>query len=61
MLRGIENYTNHPSTSRIKNPFKDPNIFSFKCFNIEDVKREIANIDSKKATLKCDMPAQIVK
>ena len=46
VLRGIENYTNHPSTLRIKNSFKDPNVFSFKYFNVEDVEKEINNINS---------------
>ena len=61
LLREIENYTNHPSTLRIKNYLKGPCVFSFKYFNVEDVKMEINNIDSKRATPNCDIPAQIVK
>ena len=33
----------------------------FKYFNVEDVKREINNLKSKKATPKCDIPVKILK
>ena len=46
---------------RIKCSFKDPKVFSFKCFNVEDVRREIKNINSKKATPKGDIPVKILK
>ena len=45
---------------RIKSFFKHPKVFSFKYFNVEDVKREINNINSKKATPKGD-PVKILK
>ena len=46
---------------RIKSSFKYPKVFSFKYFNVEDVKTEINNISSKKATPKGDIPVKILK
>ena len=40
---------------QIKTSFKAPKIFSFKCFNVEDVKREINNTNSKTATPKLQL------
>ena len=40
---------------------KYPKLFSLKYFNVEDVKREINNISSKKATPKGDIPVKILK
>ena len=36
-------------------------MLSFKYFNVEDVKREINNLNSKKTTTKCDIPVEILK
>ena len=44
-----------------KSSFKYSKVFSFKYFNVEDVKREISNINSKKATPKGDKPVKILK
>ena len=57
----IKKYKNHPSILRIKSTFKYPKAFSFKYFNVEDVKREINNISSKKAAPKGDIPVKILK
>ena len=46
VLKAIKKYKNHPSILRIKSSFKYPKVFSFKYFNVEDVKREINNISS---------------
>ena len=40
--------------------FNYPKVFSFKYFNVEDVKREINNINGKKATPKGDIPVKII-
>ena len=61
ILKAIIKYKNHPSILRIKNSFKHPKVFSFKYFNVEDVKREINNLNSKKATPKGDIPVKILK
>ena len=61
VLKGIKKYKNHPSILRIKISFKYPKVFPFKYCNIEDVKREINNINSKKATPNCDIPVKILK
>ena len=50
VLKAIKKYENQPSILRIKSSFKHPKVFSFKHFNAEDVKREINNLNSKKAT-----------
>ena len=46
---------------RIKCSFKYPKVFSFKYFDIEDAKREINNINSKKETPKGDTPVKVFK
>ena len=46
---------------QIKSSFKHPKVFSFKYFNVEEVKREINNLNSKKATPKGDIPVKILK
>ena len=61
VLKAIKKYKNHPSILRIKSSFKHPKVFLFKYFNVEDVKREINNLKSKKATPKCDIPVKILK
>ena len=61
VLKAIKKYKNHPSILQIKSSFKYPKVFSFKYFNVEDVKREIINISSKKATPKGDIPVKILK
>ena len=61
VLKAIKKYKNHPSILRIKSFFKYPKVFSFKCFYVEDVKRQINNISSKKATPKGDIPVKILK
>ena len=61
VLKTIKNYKNYPSILQIKSSFKDPNVFSFKYFNLGDMKREINNINSKKATPKGDIPVKILK
>ena len=45
----------------IKSSFKDPKVFPFKYFNVEDLKREINNINSKKATPNGDTPVKVLK
>ena len=61
LKKTIKNYKNYPSILQIKSSFKDPNVFSFKYFNLGDMKREINNINSKKATPKGDIPVKILK
>ena len=61
VLKAIKKYKNHPSILRIKSSFKHPKVFSFKYFNVEDVKREINNLKSNKATPKGDTPVKILK
>ena len=61
VLKAIKNCKKHPSILRIKSSFKDPKVFSLKYFNIEDVKRKINNINSRKATPKGDILGKILK
>ena len=61
VLKAIKKYKNHPSILRIKSSFKHPKVFSFKYFHVEDVKREINNLNIKKATPKGDISVKIVK
>lgn len=59
LLRVIKKYKTHLSILQVKNSFKDAKVLSFKDFNVEDVKRDIDNIDNKKATPKNDIPVKI--
>ena len=59
LLRVIKKYKTHLSILQVKNSFKDEKVLSFKYFNAEDVKSDIDNIDSKKATPKDDIPVKI--
>ena len=61
LLKAIKKYKNHPSILRIKSSSKHPKVLSFKYFNVEDVQREINNLNSKKATPKGDIPVKILK
>ena len=61
ILKAIKKYKNHPSTLRIKSSFKHLKVFLFKYFNFEDVKREINNLNNKKATPKGDIPVKVLK
>ena len=61
VLKSIKKCKSHPSILRIKRPFKHPKVFSFKYFNAEDVKREINNSNTKKATPKGAIPVKILK
>ena len=61
VLMAIKKYKNDPSILQIKSSVKHPKVFSFKYFNVEEVKREIKNISNKKATLKGDIPVKILK
>ena len=60
VLKAIKKYKNHSRILRIKSSFKYPKEFSFKYFNVEDVKREINNVSSKKATPKGDILVKIL-
>ena len=61
VLKAIKKYKNHQSILRIKSSLKHPKVFSFKYFNVEDVKRETNNLNSKKATPKGDILVKILK
>ena len=61
VLKAIKKYKNHPSIWRIKSSFKDLKVFSFNYFNVEDVKSENNNKNSKKATPKGDISVKILK
>ena len=61
VLKAIKKYKTCPSIFRIKSSFKHPKAFLFKYFNVEAAKREINNLNSKKATLKGDIPVMILK
>ena len=61
VLNAIKKYKNDPSILKIKSYFKYLTVFSFKYLNVEDVKREINNINSKKETPNGDIPVKIFK
>ena len=61
VLKAIKKYKNHSNILRIKSYFKHRRVFSLKYFNAEDIKREINNLNSKKATPKSDIPVKILK
>ena len=61
VLNAIKKYKNDPSILKIKSYFKYLTVFSFKYLNVEDVKREINNINSKKETPNGDIPVKIFR
>ena len=61
VLKAIKKYKNDPSILQVKSYFKYLKVFSFKYFNVKDVKREINNINSKKETPNGDIPVKILK
>ena len=56
----IRKYSNHPSIKKIKEKFGDLR-FSFSQTSIEDIKKEINNLDPNKATPDSDIPTKILK
>ena len=52
VLKAIKNTKNHPSILQTKSSFKYPKVFLFKYLNVENVRREINNINSKRETPK---------
>ena len=59
VLKAIKIYKNR--ILQIKSSFKHPKALPFYYFNVEDVKRETNNLNSKKATSKGDIPSKILK
>ena len=56
----ILKYQNHPSITAIKK-IHLLNKFSFKKASISDIKKELQNLDTSKATQKSDLPTKIIK
>ena len=56
----ILKYQNHPSITAIKK-IHLLNKFSFKNASISDIKKELQNLDTSKATQKSDLPTKIIK
>ena len=61
VLKAIKKYKNQPNILRIRSSFEHPKVFPFKYFNVEDVKREINDLNSKKVTPKGDIAVKIIK
>ena len=58
----IEKMKNYESIQRIKLAnFHDRQTFNFRYVNVKEVKKELMNLSSKKATRKGDIPAKILK
>ena len=52
VLKAIKKCKIHSNILRMKSFFIDPKVFSFKYFNVEDEKRKVNNINSRKGTPK---------
>ena len=58
----IENFKNHENIQRIKLAnFHHRQAFNFCYVSVKEVKKELMNLSSKKATRKGDIPAKILK
>ena len=58
----IENFKNHGSIQRIKLAnFHHRQTFNFRYVSVKEVKKELMNLSSKKATRQGDIPAKILK
>ena len=59
VLRAIEKYKNHPSVKAISDKY-DKNTFSFKQVSLDEIKKEIKKLDTKKACQDTDIPTKIL-
>lgn len=60
VLKAIEKYKNHPSVKAIAQKY-DQNTFKFKNISLDEIKREIRNLDINKACQDTDIPTKIIK
>ena len=59
VLKAIEKYKNHPSVKKISDKY-DKNSFSFHHVSLDEIKKEIQNLDTKKACQDTDIPTKII-
>ena len=57
----IIKFSNHPTIIRIKDICQLSGSFSFRTFTRQEIEPEIANINSKKATIYKDVPPKLLK
>ena len=60
-IRAILKYRNHPSILAIRERKKTQINFCFKEVSIEEIQKEILNINNKKASRNSDIPTKIIK
>ena len=58
--KAIEKYKNHPSVKVISKKY-DKNTFSFRYISLDEIKKEIKNLNTKKACQDTDIPTKIVQ
>ena len=58
--KAIEKYKNHPSVKAISEKY-DKNTFSFRYVSLDEIKKEIKNLNTKKACQDTDIPTKIVQ
>ena len=58
--KAIEKYKNHPSVKAISEKC-DKNTFSFRYVSLDEIKKEIKNLNTKKACQDTDIPTKIVQ
>lgn len=56
-----EKLSSHPSIKKIKDCFSVSHIFNFTFVTYDEIREEIVNLDSSKATMHDDIPANILK
>ena len=60
-IRAILKYRNHPSILAIRERKKAQKKFCFKEVSIEEIQKEILNLNNKKASQNSDIPTKIIK
>ena len=60
-IRAVLKYRNHPSILAIRERKKFQISFCFKEVSIEEIQKEILNLNNKKASQNSDTPAKIIK
>jgi len=61
VFKAIEKYKNHPSIKLIKNHYNnDNNLFSFHSVSLEEIEKELKNLDPSKASQNTDIPTKII-
>ena len=61
VLKAIEQCKNHPSVRIINNGYKTNSLFTFNQVSLEEIQKELKNINPSKASQSSDIPTKIIR